>query len=132
MVPFNLSLLNKRIYLYESFASFILSTETSYTYAQFQRSGTITAPATSIPRFKKYSVDDFHFLTVLGKGSFGKVIRIIEAKTKYLLYENQEQTHLLRRKATTYGICFYFTKKIFCSWSRHYSVFRSFVTYYCS
>ncbi|XP_071438657.1 uncharacterized protein [Hetaerina americana] len=35
--------------------------------------GTSAAPATSLPRFRDYNVQDFLFLKVLGKGSFGKV-----------------------------------------------------------
>ncbi|RZF42991.1 hypothetical protein LSTR_LSTR008120, partial [Laodelphax striatellus] len=34
----------------------------------------VTPPATSLPRFRKYSIQDFQFLKVLGKGSFGKVL----------------------------------------------------------
>lgn len=35
--------------------------------------GRVIAPASTIPRFKKYTVYDFNFVKVLGKGSFGKV-----------------------------------------------------------
>lgn len=47
----------------------------SYSYRHHSRPKRVVPPATSIPRFRKYAVDDFNFLKVLGKGSFGKVRR---------------------------------------------------------
>lgn len=45
----------------------------SYSYRHHSRPKRVVPPATSIPRFRKYAVEDFNFLKVLGKGSFGKV-----------------------------------------------------------
>lgn len=51
----------------------------SYSYRHHSRPKRVVPPATSIPRFRKYAVDDFNFLKVLGKGSFGKVrVRIMK------------------------------------------------------
>lgn len=35
--------------------------------------GRVVTPASTIPRFKKYTIYDFNFVKLLGKGSFGKV-----------------------------------------------------------
>lgn len=59
--------------LFESNNPLLFPSETSFTYALYQQTGIFTKPATALPHFKTYSVDDFHFLAVLGTGGFGKV-----------------------------------------------------------
>ncbi|KAG0718664.1 putative protein kinase C delta type [Chionoecetes opilio] len=47
-------------------------TDTTDTDADFFGPPEIRPPLQSCPKYKKYNVDDFQFIKVLGKGSYGK------------------------------------------------------------
>ncbi|KAI8428667.1 hypothetical protein MSG28_007394 [Choristoneura fumiferana] len=76
--------------------------------------GRFTPPARSIPRFRKYNIEDFHFVKVLGKGSFGKVLLAELKDTEYyyavkclkkdvVLEDDDVECTLIERKVLALG-----------------------------
>ncbi|XP_044018461.1 uncharacterized protein PF11_0213-like isoform X1 [Aphidius gifuensis] len=97
-------------------------------------SGRITPPATNLPRFKKYTVEDFHFLKVLGKGSFGKVLlaelrgtdcvyAVKCLKKDVVLEDDDVECTLIERKVLTLATRHPYLCHLFCTFQTESHLF---------
>uniref|UniRef100_A0A6P7F377 non-specific serine/threonine protein kinase n=1 Tax=Diabrotica virgifera virgifera TaxID=50390 RepID=A0A6P7F377_DIAVI len=94
----------------------------------------IIPPATTIPRFKKYAVEDFDFLKVLGKGSFGKVLLAKLTDTDYyyavkclkkdvIVEDNDVECTLIERKVLALGTRHPFLCHLLCTFQTESHLF---------
>nr|CAD7417064.1 unnamed protein product [Timema poppensis] len=94
--------------------------------------GRVTPPATSIPHFRKYNIDDFHFLKLLGKGSFGKVLlaelkntecyyAIKCLKKDVVLEDDDVECTLIERKVLALGTKHPYLCHLFCTFQTEVS-----------
>nr|XP_018904831.1 PREDICTED: uncharacterized protein LOC109035592 isoform X2 [Bemisia tabaci] len=98
----------------------------SHFAARTHRPGRVTPPATTIPRFRKYTIDDFNFLKLLGRGSFGKVLLAELKGTTYyyavkclkkdvVLEDDDVECTLIERKVLTLGTKHPYLCHLFCT-----------------
>ncbi|XP_050437233.1 putative protein kinase C delta type homolog isoform X4 [Adelges cooleyi] len=106
----------------------------SYNYRHHSRPKRVVPPATSIPRFRKYTVDDFNFLKVLGKGSFGKVLLAELKGTDYyyavkclkkdvVLEDDDVECTLIERKVLALGTNHPYLCHLFCTFQTESHLF---------
>ncbi|XP_075235897.1 uncharacterized protein LOC142333012 isoform X2 [Lycorma delicatula] len=94
----------------------------------------VTPPATTLPRFRKYTIQDFQFLKVLGKGSFGKVLlaelqgtenyyAVKCLKKDIVLEDDDVECTLIERKVLALGTNHPYLCHLFCTFQTESHLF---------
>ncbi|XP_014294170.1 uncharacterized protein Pkcdelta isoform X1 [Halyomorpha halys] len=110
------------------------SEESSSESSTSQEKGRVTPPATTLPRFRTYNINDFQFLKVLGKGSFGKVLlaelkgsncyyAVKALKKDVVLEDDDVECTMIERKVLTLGTGHPYFCHLFCTFQTESHLF---------